>query len=359
MFLINKYSPYIKVPDTLEDSFLPPNYNIDEPLIKNSFFHKDIYDLLLRMSKDNSIPHVIFYGPSGSGKKTMMNLFLEMLFDENIKNTSNVIYEISNSSGKIINESIKQSDYHIVINPTNTNFDRYLIHNVIKKYAKQMSFNAFKTNRPFKCVQINNLNMLSYYAQTALRRTMESYSDKCKFVMWCTSLSKIIKPLKSRCVQIRVYRPNINDMFKYAITVAANENLHISLKDFNSMCVRSEGNIKKLLWEIEYNKRNITDMLEYNNYLLKINNLLLDKNMNSTKIITMQTCLFDIMATNINMSDVMVDILNNLIKSNKISEKNKKQIILESVEINLKLSNARRDIMHIEAFLYMVIQLLQ
>ena len=39
------------------------------------FFHKDIYDRLKRMSNDNSIPHVIFHGAPGAGKKTMIRIF--------------------------------------------------------------------------------------------------------------------------------------------------------------------------------------------------------------------------------------------------------------------------------------------
>ena len=46
--------------------------------------HKEIYELLERMSKDESIPHIIFHGVKGTGKKTMIKIFLEMLFDKSV-----------------------------------------------------------------------------------------------------------------------------------------------------------------------------------------------------------------------------------------------------------------------------------
>ena len=57
MFFIDKYAP---------------------KSIEDAYFHKDELNKLKIMSKDESIPHIIFYGPEGSGKKTTINMFLEM-----------------------------------------------------------------------------------------------------------------------------------------------------------------------------------------------------------------------------------------------------------------------------------------
>ena len=127
MFLIDKYRPETK--DTSE-------------------FHNDILSMLEIMSNDESIAHIIFYGPDGSGKKTIMNIFLKMLFGEHIKNSKSVSYEIESSGGKKTIEKIKQSNYHIEINPTGTNYDRYLIHDIVKKYARTEPLNKiFKSNK--------------------------------------------------------------------------------------------------------------------------------------------------------------------------------------------------------------------
>lgn len=49
---------------------------------------------------------------------------------------------------------------------------------------------------------------LSRDAQHALRRTMEKYASSCKIILCCESSSRIIDPLRSRCVMIRVPSPS-------------------------------------------------------------------------------------------------------------------------------------------------------
>src|SRR3989338_10249134 len=100
------------------------------------FFHKELFELLQNMSKDPAIPHIIFYGAHGTGKKTIINLFLEMLFDNTVHKIKSVNYNIIGSGNKSNPEEIKQSNYHIVIDPKNNNSDRYLIHDIVKEYAK-------------------------------------------------------------------------------------------------------------------------------------------------------------------------------------------------------------------------------
>ena len=76
------------------DKYTPKNIN-------EIYFHKEIYELLERMSKDESIPHIIFHGVKGTGKKTMIKIFLEMLFDKSVNNIYEVDYKVTGSSNKV------------------------------------------------------------------------------------------------------------------------------------------------------------------------------------------------------------------------------------------------------------------
>ena len=122
MFFINKYAP-----KSTDDTFI----------------HNDILKKLKIMSKDESIPHIIFYGPSGCGKKTTINLFLEMLYNKDVHQLAECTYNVIGSGNSKKSELIKQSNYHIVIDPKNNNFDKYLIQDVVKEYAKRIPLNVF------------------------------------------------------------------------------------------------------------------------------------------------------------------------------------------------------------------------
>ena len=305
MFLIDKYRPT----------------NSDD-----SYFHKNLLELLKIMSSDEAIPHIIFYGPDGSGKKTLIKLFLQMLFDDSVNKLNNVEYEITGSGSKIEKEAIKQSNYHIVIEPKNNNSDRFLIHDIVKEYAKRKSLGAFTTNRPFRVVLINNLDNLSYYAQASLRRTMEKYNDKCRFISRCKSLSKVSKPLQSRCICLRVPSPTDIELFKYICKVSVKENIDITLKGYIDIITKANGNIKTALWNLEYLKFGYKIDSDYYNAINKIIGLLFDPIMNN--IIEIQNIIFTLTITNFNKTTIMRDILDKICTSNRITNDAKQKIIL-------------------------------
>lgn len=66
----------------------------------------------------------------------------------------------------------------------------------------------------FKVVVFNEADNLSRGAQAALRRTMEKYMSNLRVILCCTVTSKIISPIRSRCLMIRVAAPKTNDVTK-------------------------------------------------------------------------------------------------------------------------------------------------
>lgn len=339
MFFIDKYKPSNK---------------------ENSEFHNDILNMLEIMSKDHAIPHIIFYGPNGSGKKTMINIFLEMLFNKNIHNTKEVPYEIVSSGGKKTFEKIKQSNYHIEINPKGTNYDRYLIHDIVKEYAKSKSLNMiFENNKQFKLVLINNVDNMSNDAQLSLRRTMEVYSDKCRFIMWCESLSKIIKELQSRCIKIRVMSPTNDEIFMYIFKIAMKENIDIRLNKLSDIVIKANGNIKHALWDLQFLKYGYEYVTEYSKTINNIIELIIDGKLDNIKLI--KELLFHLMITNFSGSIILRDILNCICLSNnkKFNDNNKQKIISKGAEIEYRLIKKRREIIHFTSFILFAINEIQ
>lgn len=332
------------------------NENIKNDWINYSprkcYFHRDILRKLQGISNDECLPHIIFYGNPGTGKKSMINLFLEMIFDESIYNTNNTKYTVI-SSGNIENEVIvKQSDYHIIIEPNNNNFDRYLIQDIVKEYAKRYPLCIFEKSRSFKVVQINNLDNLSYYAQTSLRRTIEKYSKTCRFIMWCYSLSKVIEPLRSRCLCIHI--PTIPDdtLFEWLYNISRLEKININLNILDKIITSSHGNLKDILWKLDLYK---TCGKIDNNYQMALNNLNneLKKNQN---IDTIRTFVHNMLITNISSNTILKNILNILLHKIQNYPVEKINFIIKTAgELEYRLSSGRRDIIQIEAFLINII----
>src|SRR5579872_7209743 len=242
----------------LIDEFTPKTY-------EDVFFHKEIYQRLKMMSIDNSIPHIIFHGPPGSGKKTMMSIFLKMIYGDEITKLYSTAYDIPGSGNKTKKEFVQNSSHHIIINPTNTNFDRYLVHEIVKRYAGSRTLELTQNpNSKFKTIQISNLDRLSHSAQTSLRRMIEVNASICRFIMWCDNLSNVIGPLKSRCVCIRISRPSRGELFSYLVYLALKKKKDPEMRPLMNIVKYSECNIKTAIWFLHFYLLGYDHITNYN-----------------------------------------------------------------------------------------------
>lgn len=244
---------------------------------------------------------------------------------------------------------MKQSDYHLVIEPKNTNFDRYLIHDIVKEYAKRRTLGIFESKKQFKSVLINNIDNMSYYAQTSLRRTMERYNDKCRFIMSCKSLSKVIKPLQSRCICIQISAPTDSEMLRYILDISIAEKINMTLDQYSKIILSAKGNVKHALWEIEFIKQGYELDTNYVQSIKKIVNLILEKKL--TNVIVIRDILFSLMITNFTGTTIMRDIIDTICLNPKLSDKLKHKIIKLGSDTEHQLVKGRREIIQFDAFI--------
>jgi len=61
-------------------------------------------------------------------------------------------------------------------------------------------------------IVINDVDKLTHNAQAALRRTMEKYMKRCRMILTAESLGRVIQPLRSRCLMIRISCPEYEEI---------------------------------------------------------------------------------------------------------------------------------------------------
>lgn len=327
MFFRDKYSP--KTPE-------------------ESLFHKEEIEKLKKMSEDESVTHIIFYGPQGCGKKTVLNMFLEMMYNKEVKNPTETVYTVYGSGNTPHEVPIKQSNYHIVIEPNNNNFDRYIIQDVVNAYAKLGPLNVFTSKKSFKTVVINNIDNMSYYAQTSLRRTMEKYSKTCRFIMWSRSLSKVRDPIRSRCHCFKLKAPTNSEIFEMLVDIAAKENIKMSLEDYQQMILKADGNIKTALWALQLKQLNEPFVTTYDNAISFIVDRLLTTDIRH--VLAIRDKLYNIMITNISGTTIIKDVTERLLYHQDVPFKCKLKIPEIAAKYEHNLIRGRRDIMHLEPF---------
>lgn len=115
------------------------------------------------------------------------------------------------------------SNYHIELNPSDVGiYDYIVVQEVIKEIAQYRQLDA-SAKHPFKgihffaslqlVVVLNEVDNLSRNAQAGLRRTMEKYTGSCRLILCCENSGRIIPPIRSRCLCIRIAAPTPLDVF--------------------------------------------------------------------------------------------------------------------------------------------------
>lgn len=332
---------------------------IDKYYIKNKediIFHNNIYEKLLN-GKYDELPNILIHGPPGCGKHTFINLLLKDIYGEDINNIRNETYQINEYGNNTKEIDIKQSNYHIVIEPNNNGLDKYIIQEIVNEYAKR--YNIHKI--PYKIIFINNVDNLSYYAQTSLRCTMEKYYKTCKFILCSYQLSKIIEPLRSRCLNIRIPCPSNISILEILLNIIFKENININLELCFTIIKKAKGNIKIAIWMLELIKNNIYDLdLSWKDLLNEIVNII---NYCSEKKITLQ-CINDIrnifntiLISNISGSEIMIELMEKLI--NYDYDKDLKSKIIESfAKYEYRLIKGKRNIIHLESLIIHIIYII-
>ena len=338
-------------------SFLLEKY---KPRTINDFtFNINILEQLLHIASYDDIPHIIISGPHGGGKKTLVNFFLEAIYDADVHNLSKCIYSVSGSSTKK-DVGILQSNYHIIIEPTNTNHDKYILQEIIKQYAMHKTFSFFKTQRNFKTIVILGIENLANNSQAALRRTMELYAKTCRFIMVCNNLSKVFDPLKSRCRIFCVPLATKKDINNTITRISLMENIYLSHTETKNLIDSSGGELKKAIWKLDAIKYDTDPIIGLDRKFLEVVNMILRTLVVTKDVIRLvfeevRINIYSILITNIDGSTLITTILDKLI--NIIEDDS---ICIEFIQIasntEYNLIHGRRDITHIDTFVAQIMQ---
>jgi replication factor C subunit 3/5 len=366
MFLVDKYyndSNYITchqtIIDKIIDSFDAHNQiysNIDSVIkLPTDEFGKIIYDLEYGTWRYANFQHLIVYGPSGCGKEYLVNKLLEKIYGKNSVELKEVEYTVSGYSNTKTKIMIKQSKHHIIIEPNSNGFDKYLIQEIIQDYAKSELLNILKHRKLFKVVVINKIDNLSYYAQASLRRTMEKYSSTCKFILISDQLSKIIEPLRSRCLMIRVPLPSNEQILETLLHICQKENISIKYEKLAEIIYNSENKVNHAIWLLEMYKYGIKYEKNWEFVIDSISDTIVDPSIqNNKKLYTVikkiREQFYILFITNVPTQLIIRKIMTKLIS--KIQDLKLKYHIIDITSIfEQRLSQGTRHIIHMEAYI--------
>ena len=188
--------------------------------------HKSIHNKLDYFLDNGKIPNIVFYGPHGCGKRTIVYDFLNKIYGGDKESIKSYVLFANCSHGKGIR------------------FVREDLKFFAKTHINLESDNCFKT------VILSNADSLTIDAQSALRRCIEQYSTTTRFFVVVTDKSKLLKPILSRFCEIYIPHPVI-------------KNNRINLHEYNiNKIFGKENDTKKA---VNWIKKNISS-IDVNNF---------------------------------------------------------------------------------------------
>ncbi|KAK6018292.1 hypothetical protein OSTOST_16134, partial [Ostertagia ostertagi] len=231
---------------------------VETPIMMITLLKKDRHHEacdLAELVKSDDFPHLLVHGPSGAGKRTRIHCILRELYGAGAERLHLDKKSLVTPSNRKIEIDTVSSNYHIEINPGEVGiYDRVVVQDVVKQMAQTSQISS-ATQKSFKVVVLMEADQLTRDAQHALRRTMEKYSMTCRLILCCESLSRIIGPLKSRCMIVRVGAPSDEEIRDVCTSVAERVRLTVPDPVMDQIVAKSRGNLRRALLSMEAVKR--------------------------------------------------------------------------------------------------------
>ena len=278
-----------------------------------------VISILNNMVEKNSLPHLILFGSSGTGKTSTILAFAKKIYGKFYRH---MILELNGSDDRGINvvrEQIKE------FCSTNNNL-----------------YKMFSKKNMYKMVILDEVDSMTLDGQFALRRIIENYTENTRFCLICNYITKITPALRSRCLAFRFEPLNTDYILDKLYDIMDKENVDLEDDIIDKIVVKSDGDLRKGINMLQCltTFRKISKSNDINLLFNMINQtdieLILEELRSKNSFIKKFQIIKEVINTHeYNLTEVIHYIINLLIEKKEI----KKSIIKELSKLELKTYN--------------------
>ncbi|KAJ8506616.1 hypothetical protein OPV22_007502 [Ensete ventricosum] len=320
--------------------------------------HEEIAQNLKKLVSEHDCPHLLFYGPTGSGKKTLVMALLKQMFGPGVEKVKleNKMWKIDAGTRTIELElTMLSSTHHVEMNPSDAGFqDRYIVQEIIKEMARNRPVDT-KGKKGFKVLVLNEVDKLSREAQHSLRRTMEKYSASCRLILCCNSSSKVTEAVRSRCLNIRVNAPTEEQIIKVLEFIGKKENLQLPPGLTARIAAQSNRNLRRAILSFEtcrvqqypFTINQALPPLDWEQYVSEIASDIM-KEQSPKRLFSVRGKIYELLVNCIPPEIILKKLLSELLK--KLDSELKHEVCHWAAYYEHRMRLGQKAIFHIEAF---------
>lgn len=172
---------------------------------------------------------MLFYGPPGTGKTSTILALAKELYGPEMMKARVLELNASDERGiSIVREKVKDFARMQLTNPPPGYRDRFPC-------------------PPFKIIILDEADSMTQDAQSALRRTMETYSKITRFCLVCNYVTRIIDPLASRCSKFRFKSLDQGNAKRRLEEIAGKEGVGLEEGVVEVLIKCAEGDLRKAI----------------------------------------------------------------------------------------------------------------
>jgi nuclear protein localization family protein 4 len=189
---------------------------------------------------------MLFYGPPGTGKTSTILALAKQLYGPELMKSRVLELNASDERGiSIVRQKVKDfARQQLSSAPT------YNVMTEDKDSAeggKMVRYRDKYPCPPFKIIVLDEADSMTQDAQSALRRTMETYSKMTRFCLVCNYVTRIIDPLASRCSKFRFKSLDQGNAVKRVEDIARLEGVTLDAGVSNELVRVADGDLRKAI----------------------------------------------------------------------------------------------------------------
>ncbi|KAI8816311.1 P-loop containing nucleoside triphosphate hydrolase protein [Fimicolochytrium jonesii] len=183
----------------------------------------EVVAVLKKTMESQNLPHLLFYGPPGTGKTSTVLALAKELYGPDIIRDRVLELNASDERGIDVIRAKVKNFAKVTVTQTSVGFPC----------------------PPYKIIILDEADSMTQDAQSALRRTMETYSKSTRFCLICNYISRIIEPLASRCAKFR-FKPLDTDSTRARIEyICQNEGVNAPPETVQTLVKLADGDMRR------------------------------------------------------------------------------------------------------------------